>query len=145
MGRCRDGEPRNLLVPGGSSVVWGGRSGVWRINAFRTGGLSGSGIELISPTIGYDSHLFDRVRVRFRTVHHSPTTGDVLLRWTNEHNLMYPGSDPLPGRGRFSLPANGTYGELVYTTEWQEFEFSLVDMEENFFCVIRPKLLRGGA
>ena len=106
-------------------------AGVWRIHAFRTDGLSGSGVELISPTIGYDSHLFDRVRVRFRTVHHSPTTGALLLRWTNEHNLMYPGSDPLPRRGRFSLLANG--GEWVYTTEWQEFEFSLVDIEESFF------------
>ena len=108
-------------------------TGVWRINAFRTDGLSGPGVELISPTIGYDSHLFDRVRVRFRTIHHSPTTGGLLLRWTNEHNLMYPGSDPLPRRGRFSLPANGTNGELVYTTEWQEFEFSLIDMEKNHF------------
>ena len=107
--------------------------GMWRINAFRTDGLSGAGVELISPTIGYDSHLFDRVRVRFRTIHHSPTTGALLLRWTNEHNLMYPGGDPLPRRGRFSLLANGTNGELVYTTEWQEFEFSLVDMEKNSF------------
>ena len=111
----------------------GVEAGVWRINAFRTDGLSGSGVELISPTIGSDSHLFDRVRVRFRTIHHSPTTGALLLRWTNEHNLMYPGGDPLPQRGRFSLPANGAYGELVYTTEWQAFEFSLVDLEENSF------------
>ena len=107
-------------------------AGVWRINAFRTDGLSGAGVALISPTISYDSHLFDRVRVRFRTVHPSPTTGALLLLWTNEHNLMFPGSDPLP-RGRFSLSANGNYGEFVYTTEWQEFEFSLIDMEENSF------------
>ena len=108
-------------------------AGVWRISAFRTDGLSGSGATLISPTIGHDSHLFDRVRVRFRTVHPSPTTGALVLEWTNEHNLMFPGSDPLPRRSRFSLRANGTYGELLYTTEWQEFEFSLTDMEENSF------------
>ena len=108
-------------------------AGVWRIDAFRTDGDSGSGVTLISPTIGHDSYLFDRVRVRFRTVHPSPTIGALLLRWTNEHNLMFPGSDPLPKRGRFSLPANGTYGELLYTTEWQEFEFSLADLEENLF------------
>ena len=106
--------------------------GVWRINAFRTDGLSGAGVTLISPTIGHDSHLFDRVRVRFRTVHPSPTTGALLLLWTNEHNLMFPGSDPLP-RGRFYLQANGDYGEFVYTTEWQEVEFSLIDMEESSF------------
>ena len=108
-------------------------AGVWRISAFRTDGDSGSGVTLISPTIGHDSYLFDRVRVRFRTVHPSPTIGALLLRWTNEHNLMFPGGDPLPKRGRFSLPANGTYGELLYTTEWQEFEFSLADLEENLF------------
>ena len=107
-------------------------AGVWRIDAFRTDGLSGAGVTLISPTIGHDSHLFDRVRVRFRTVHPSPTTGALLLLWTNEHNLMFPGSDPLP-RGRFYLQANEDYGEFVYTTEWQEVEFSLVDMEESSF------------
>ena len=108
-------------------------AGVWRINAFRTDGLRGSGVTLISPTIGHDSHLFDRVRVRFRTVHPSPTIGALILQWTNEHNLMFPGSDPLPKRSRFSLSANGNYGELLYTTEWQEFEFSLIDMEESSF------------
>ena len=107
-------------------------AGVWRINAFRTDGLSGAGVTLISPTIGHDSHLFDRVRVRFRTVHPSPTTGALLLQWTNEHNLMFPGSDPLP-RGRFYLQANGDYGEFVYTTQWQEVEFSLIDMAESSF------------
>ena len=111
----------------------GVEAGVWRINAFRTDGLSGSGVTLISPTIGSDSHLFDRVRVRFRTVHPSPTIGALFLQWTNEHNLMYPGNDSLPGTGRFSLPATGFSGEWVYTTEWQEFEFSLVDLEENSF------------
>ena len=108
-------------------------AGVWRVNAFRSDGLSGSGATLISPTIGHDSHLFDRVRVRFRTIHPSPTTGALVLLWTNEHNLMFPGNDPLPRRSRFSLSANGTYGELLYTTEWQEFEFSLVGMAENSF------------
>ena len=108
-------------------------AGVWRINLFRIDGLSEAGADLISPTIGSDSHLFDRVRVRFRSVHHSPTTGALFLRWTNEHNLMFPGNDPLLQRGRFSLPASGIYGEWVYTTEWQEFEFSLVDMEKNYF------------
>ena len=107
-------------------------AGVWRINAFRTDGLSGAGVTLISPTIGHDSYLFDRVRVRFRTVHSSPTTGALLLQWTNEHNLMFPGSDPLP-RGRFYLQANGDYGEFVYTTQWQEVEFSLTDMAESSF------------
>ena len=35
-------------------------------------------VTLISYPIGYDSHLFDRVRVRFRTVHDRPTVGRAL-------------------------------------------------------------------
>ena len=108
-------------------------AGVWRINAFRIDGSSEAGVQLISPLIGYDSYLFDRVRVRFRTVHHSPTTGALFLQWTNEHNLTRPGRDPLPERERFLLAASGTRGEFVYTTEWQEFEFSLVDMRKSYF------------
>ena len=69
-------------------------AGVWRINAFRTDGISEAGVEVISPTINADSHLFDRVRLRFRSVHDSPTQGVLFLTWTNQHNLLSPGMDP---------------------------------------------------
>lgn len=84
-------------------------------------------VALISYRIGYDSHLFDRVRVRFRTVHDRPTAGRVWLAWTNEHNLAAPGRDPeRTAENRFSLPSI----DLAYTTEWQEVEFSLSGQEE---------------
>ena len=80
-------------------------------------------VELISPTIGYDSGLFDRVRVRLRTVHHRPTVGSFWLTWTNEHNRTAPGHDPASlFNSRFSL--TGQVG-FVYTAEWQEVELTL--------------------
>ncbi len=80
-------------------------------------------VELISPTIGYDSGLFDRVRVRLRTVHHRPTVGSFWLAWTNEHNRTAPGRDPADlFSNRFSL--TGQVG-FVYTTQWQEVALTL--------------------
>ena len=104
--------------------------GVWRID------VSPSMVDkrnpspamtLISYLIGYDSHLFDRVRVRFRTVHDRPTVGRVRLAWTNELNLATPGRDPEPlEKSRFAIPSI----DFVYTTEWQEVEFSLSGQDE---------------
>ena len=80
-------------------------------------------VQVISSTIGYDSGLFDRVRVRLRTVHHRPTVGSFRLSWTNEHNRTAPGQDPeRRSSNRFWLP--GRVG-FVYTTEWQEVEITL--------------------
>ena len=85
------GGPREFDVfPG---VV---EDGVWKIDVSPsvTGDWSRPNVELISPTIGHDSGLFDQIWVRFRTVHHSPTVGSFWLTWTNEHNLISPGEDP---------------------------------------------------
>ncbi len=82
---------------------------------------------LISYLIGYDSHLFDRVRVRFRTLHDRPTVGRVGLAWTNEHNLAAPGLDPEgPSENRFAILSI----DFAYTTEWQEVEFTLSGQDE---------------
>ena len=84
-------------------------------------------VEVISSTIGYDSGLFDRVRVRFRTVHHRPTVGAVRLSWTNEHNRTAPGQDPADRFGhRFLLVVHSGF---VYTTEWQEVEVTLPESD----------------
>ena len=84
-------------------------------------------VQLVSPTIGYDSGLFDRVRVRLRTVHHRPTVGGFLLSWTNEHNRPAPGRDPADlFSNRFSLIGQAGF---VYTTEWQEVEITLPESD----------------
>ena len=99
--------------------------GVWRVDVSPSmvgkGNLVSS-VELISYIIGYDSHLFDRVRVRFRTVHDRPTVGRIWFAWTNEHNLAAPGLDPEdPPGNRFRISSI----DFAYTTEWQEVELSL--------------------
>ncbi|MYB68282.1 MAG: T9SS type A sorting domain-containing protein [Gemmatimonadetes bacterium] len=84
-------------------------------------------VQVVSPTIGYDSGLFDRVRVRLRTVHHRPTVGAFLLSWTNEYNRTVPGHDPADLFGdRFSLIGQAGF---VYTTEWQEVEITLPESD----------------
>ena len=104
--------------------------GVWKIDVSPsvTGDWPIPNVELISPTIGHDSSLFDQIWVRFRTVHHSPTVGSFWLTWTNEHNLM-----PLAG-DRDDLPDRlfrlSGQTDFVYTTEWQEVEFSFVGEDE---------------
>ena len=119
------GGPREFDVfPG---VV---EDGVWKIDVSPsvTGDWSKSNVELISPTIGHDSRLFDQIWVRFRTVHHSPTVGSFRLAWTNEHNLISPGEDPdNRSQNRFRLSGQR---DFVYTTEWQEVEFSFVGEDE---------------
>ena len=105
--------------------------GVWRIDVSRSVAgdeyLSPS-VQVISSAIGYDSRLFDRVRIRFRTVHHRPTVGALSFTWTNEHNLTTPGRDPERRRYRFNLPIQN---ELVYTTEWQIVEIALPAEDED--------------
>ena len=102
-------------------------NGVWTIETFRSDDHNPS-VEVISPTIGYDSHLFDRVRIRFRTVHHNPTLGFFNFKWTNEHNLTLPGHDPeWPTKRRFLIPGSR---DFVFTAEWQEVEISIADQNE---------------
>jgi len=104
--------------------------GVWRVDVSPS--MVGErnpypNVALISYPIGYDSHLFDRVRVRFRTVHDRPTVGRVFLAWTNELNLATPGLDPERSEEkRFSIPSI----DFVYTAEWQEVEFILSGQDE---------------
>ena len=101
--------------------------GTWMIETFRSDDHNPS-VEVISPTIGYDSHLFDRVRIRFRTVHHRPTLGFLNFKWTNEHNLTLPGHDPeWPTKRRFLIPGSR---DFVFTAEWQEVEISIADQDE---------------
>ena len=123
------------------TLTWGGprefnqfpgvvEDGVWKIDVSPSviEDRSRPSVELISPTIGHDSSLFDQIWVRFRTVHHSPTVGSFSLTWTNEHNLMYPvwGQDDPPER-LFRLSGQT---DFVYTTDWQEVEFSFIGEDE---------------
>ncbi len=95
--------------------------GVWRIrvdpavaNSFDPSRLS---VEVVSSTIGYDSGLFDRVRLRFRTVHDRPTEGTFYVQWDN-------------ASGHVFLQDDTPVQQVVYTTAWQEVEVSLEGQAE---------------
>ena len=97
--------------------------GVWKIAvapSITKSFYPSQGVELVSPTIGYDSGLFDQVRVRFRTVHDPSTVvlGGFSMEWTNEHNM---------GDFEFQIFSREV---LFYTTEWQEVMFSLADQDD---------------
>ena len=127
------------------AAIWGGprelhqfpgvvEDGVWRIEvdpSVTKGHYSEPTVEVISSRIGYDSSLFDHVRLRFRTAHDRPTNGTFALAWTNEHNSMFSGWDP-------EEPLSGTrFGILpqpiVYTTEWQEVVLSVAGQDEKIW------------
>ncbi len=94
--------------------------GVWRIrvdpSVTKSLDSSRPNVEVISSTIGYDSGLFDQVRIRFRTIHSRPTEGSLGMEWENASGFF----DAFATQ--FSLSQR-----IVYTTEWQEVVFSLAD------------------
>lgn len=122
-----DGTPQGWTPKEG--LVWGGAyefnhfpgvvdEGVWRIRVDHsvTKSLYASrvGVKLISSHIGYDSELFDQVRIRCRTIHDRPTEGNFNIAWENASGVTdifeaYVGQ------------------RTVYTTEWQELVLSLAD------------------
>ena len=84
-------------------------------------------IQLVSPIIGYDSELFDTLRIRLRTVHSKPIQGSVHMSWTNPTNRDRPGSPPfqLAGTHRFNTASSScflqpSFQEIVLTNFTQE-------------------------
>ncbi len=95
--------------------------GVWRIRVDPSGTKSlklNPGVEVISSTIGYDSDLFDQVRIRFRTVHSRPTEGSLGMEWENASGFF----------DKFALQFS-LQQRIVYTTEWQEETLLLADQD----------------
>ena len=118
------------------ALIWGGTrefnqfpgvvdDGVWRIrvdpSATKSLYASRSGVEVVSSTIGYDSGLFDQVRIRFRTVHDRPTEGVFSIAWKNSSDFNLH-ADP---EDLTSFINPNLLQEIVYTTEWQEMVVSL--------------------
>ena len=86
--------------------------GVWRIAPARSSWLPA--IQLLSPFIGEDSALFDRVTLRLRLIHHSPTEGGSQMWWFNaEYKRLY----GVRGVARDFLTDIRSH---VFTTDWQE-------------------------
>ncbi len=106
--------------------------GVWRIKIDPAAIMSTTqaGVQVISSPIGYDSALFDQVRVRFRSVHDRPTEGAVWFEWVNDSDFFNSIDDTT---GHF---AKTFIKRLVYTAEWQEVVFSLAG-EDSWAGLVR--------
>ena len=72
-------------------------------------------VQLRSPLIGEDSALFDRITLRLRIIHHSPTEGDFTMNWSNA--VSRPDSDT---KGVF-----GTGRQQSYPLEWEEITLDI--------------------
>ena len=96
--------------------------GVWRIDMVPFEHGRNPSLQVVSPFIGQDSGLFDRVEVRLRVVHTAPFLGGSSFHWTNGHNQLTPG-----WMSREQHDQN-TYFWVeqwhVYTTDWQEIMYA---------------------
>ncbi len=95
--------------------------GVWRVAP--RGFVPGSNpiVELISPPIGRDSALFNRVRVRLRVLHTQPLESQITLLWKNAANKNLRGffinAQPGTGIDHITLLKSQRH---TYTADWQE-------------------------
>ena len=89
---------------------WEVRDGVWSISPhpFELGRIPT--VEVISPLLGHDSALFDRIAIRLRVVHPDPILGLLVVSWRNE--TVPPESEVHPSIER----------SVTYTGDWQEIE-----------------------
>jgi hypothetical protein len=100
--------------------------GVWRVQVVPYQEGRQPSVMIISPHIGHDAALFDRIAIRFRLVHTQPVSNYLSLTWTNAHNWTYFGQDP--GYKNGGCPPNPNClprftkveGPVVFTTDWQE-------------------------
>ena len=101
--------------------------GVWRIAPVPDG--QQPAIRLNSPLVGEDSALFDRVTLRLRIIHHTPTEGGLFMAWSNtvltrliaeSHTFSI---DP-DGRLPFSM---GRY--QIYPTAWEDITINIRALE----------------
>ena len=87
--------------------------GVWRIAPVSGVGIRPA-VQLRSPLIGKDSALFDRLTLRLRIIHHSPTEGQQFsMRWANAVSR-------LPDSG-----INWLGHTQSYPIEWEEITIDL--------------------
>ena len=95
--------------------------GVWRITPRDFVPGSNPIVELISPPIGRDSALFNRVRLRLRVVHRQPIESQITLLWKNPTNKNHLGFfinvQPETGIDYITLLKSQRH---TYTADWQE-------------------------
>ena len=108
-----------------SNVIWINRDplqsevvdGVWRIAPVPGRRPT---VLLHSPLIGEDSALFDRLTLRLRLIHHSPTEEQFAMYWSNAVSRPASGTKGVFGTGR----------QQSYPLEWEEITIDLRALAE---------------
>ena len=80
-------------------------------------------VQLISPVIGEDSALFDRLTLRLRLIHHSPIEGFFWMNWSNVKYSRR--TDYSVNRARFR-----TERSQSYPIEWEDITVDLRALAE---------------
>ena len=100
-------------------------AGIWRIAPVPSG--QQPAIRLLSPLIGEDSALFDRVTLRLRIIHDRPTGGNLLMNWSNVESRrrhQETGQGVLPSRSGFY-----TIQYQYYPIEWENITIDIRALE----------------
>ncbi|MYB71208.1 MAG: T9SS type A sorting domain-containing protein [Gemmatimonadetes bacterium] len=99
-------------------------AGVWRIAPVPSG--QQPAIRLLSPLIGEDSALFDRLTLRLRIIHDRPTGGNLLMYWSNTESRRR--KQEADGRGS-SLSGFYTLRYQYYPIEWENITIDIRGLE----------------
>ena len=99
-------------------------AGVWRIAPVPSG--QQPAIRLLSPLIGEDSALFDRVTLRLRIIHDRPTWGNLLMYWSNVESRRRKQEAGVRGS---SLSGFYTGRLQLYPIEWENVTIDIRALE----------------
>ena len=99
--------------------------GIWRIAPVPSG--QQPAIRLLSPLIGEDSALFDRVTLRLRIIHDRPTWGNLLMDWSNVESRRR--KQEAGGRGVESRAGFYTGRLQLYPIAWENITIDIRGLE----------------
>ena len=100
-------------------------AGVWRIAPVPV--AQRPAISLLSPLIGEDSALFDRITLRLRVIHDRPTWGDLRMEWSNVESRRRKKEAP---QGAMSDRSGFYTGRLqLYPIEWENVTIDIRALE----------------
>ena len=100
-------------------------AGVWRIAPVPRG--QEPAISLVSPLIGEDSALFDRITLRLRIIHDRPIEGNLAMDWSNvgsRRRKKEADQGAMPDRSGFY-----TVRLQLYPIEWENITIDLRALE----------------
>ena len=101
--------------------------GVWRIAPVPV--AQRPAISLLSPLIGEDSALFDRVSLRLRLIHDRPTGGNLLMEWSNVESRRL--KKEMGQGGLVSRSGFYTGRHQFYPTEWENITIDIRALEAD--------------